>query len=320
VAQDLLQFGFESFPVETLAILKRDEYIEAALVNRPETAHDTQLVLYRNWAIVQSTPARGSTHWPVRINPLITDAVVWEKALPEPPELKAARRWARDHNISPMGLNIPDQESDEPRDWNEIWKALCSSESSEDKLNIVRLLEEVAASLFSINRQDRVMVSYRDPQNVQIALDYLIGQAAMYGPFICREVHLKGGASADPIAEIMAFLRKRKDQTTIYVVYVEGNWTSAQLDALDRFRDRFMDIEMLWFVEHEALLQYLSHWSQFRQLFRFYVLEDDFLTSLLKEDIEADLAVLHDIKGKEDEGSTRLERVLNHLKRMSTKT
>jgi hypothetical protein len=319
VARDLLQFGFESFPVETLVILKRDEYIEAALLSRPETAHDTQLILYRNWALIQSVPLGASTRWPLVINPLISDAVVWEKAMPEPPELIAARRWARDNGISPMGLNIPDKELNGPRNWSEIWKQLSSSESSEEALNIVLLLDEVAASLFSVNRQDRVMVSYREPQNLDIALDFLMGQAAMYGPFTCQEIHLKGGASVDPIVELTVFLTKRKDQASICVVHMVGDWTSEQLDALDRFRDRFVDTAMLWFVEHEALLRYLTHWPQFRQLFRFYVLEDDFLTSLSEDEIEWDLAILRDMNEKEDEGINRLQRVLNYLKGMRAK-
>jgi hypothetical protein len=243
----------------------------------------------------------------------VSDAVIWEKDTPEPPELTAVRRWARDHHISPMGLSMPEDEEGRPRAWKEIWEQLSSSESSEDELNIVRLLEEVASSLFSANRQDRIMVSYRDPQNLNIALDYLIGKAATYGPFLCREIRLIGGEGLDPAAKLMAEIKK-KDEATIYAIFMEEAWTPGQIDTLERLRDRFIDVQMLWFVEHAALLRYLPHWPQFRQLLRFYTLEDDFLSALSREEIEEDLSVLSNVSGPKDSGIGRLRRVLRYLK------
>jgi len=311
VTQDLLQFGFDRFPADLLAILNRDGYVEAGVLIDPETAQDARVILYRNWAFLQSTPSPGTTRWPLVINPLVSGAIAWEKVMPEPPELTAVRRWARDHQISPMGLNLPEDEEGRPRAWKEIWDQLASSESFV-QLNIVRLLEEIASSLFSANRQDRIMVSYRDPQNLNIALDYLIGKAATYGPFKSREIRLVGGEGTDPVATMMAEI-KEKDEATIYAVFMEGSWTPAQLDVLERLRDRFVDVQMLWFVEHSALLRYLRHWPQFRQLLRFYVLEDDFLSPLSKEEIEADLSVLSSVFGPEDSGIGRLRCVLQYL-------
>jgi hypothetical protein len=213
-----------------------------------------------------------------------------------------------------MGLSMPEDEEGRLRAWKEIWAQLSSSESSEDELNIVRLIEEVASSLFSANRQDRIMVSYHDPQNLSIALDYLIGKAATYGPFLCRELRLVGGREGDPVATLMAEI-KEKDEATIYAIFMEGEWTLDQLDALERLRDRFISVQMLWFVEHAALLRYLPHWPQFRQLLRFYVLEDDFLSALSTEDIDEDLSVLSHVSEPNDNGISRLRRVLQYLER-----
>jgi len=312
VTQDLLRFGFERFPTDTLAVFKRDGYVEGSVLSRPgEHQQEARDILYHNWAFLRSTPASGTTQWPIVINPLVSDAVAWEKGIPEPPELTAVRQWAKEHHISPMGLSMPEDEEGRPRAWKEIWEQLSSYESPKDKLNIVCLIEEVASSLFSANRQDRIMVSYRDPQNLKIALDYLIGKAATYGPFLCREVRLIGGEGADPIATLMAEI-KINDEATIYAVFMEGEWTSRQIDGLERLRDRFIDVQMLWFVEHAALLRYLPHWPQLRQLLRFYVLEDDFLSALSREEIDEDLSVLSNLSGPED-GIVRLQRVLQYL-------
>jgi hypothetical protein len=108
---------------------------------------------------------------------------------------------------------------------------------------------------------------------------------------------------------------KEKDEATIYAIFMEGEWTLDQLDALERLRDRFISVQMLWFVEHAALLRYLPHWPQFRQLLRFYVLEDDFLSALSTEDIDEDLSVLSHVSEPNDNGISRLRRVLQYLER-----
>ena len=190
---------------------------------------------------------------------------------------------------------------------------MSSSESPKDELNIVRLLDEVGSSLFSANRQDRIMVSYRDARNLGLALDYLIAKAATYGPFQCREIHLAGGEGADPAAKLMAEVKDR-DDATIYAVFMEGSWTDRQLDALEHLRDRFAEVQMLWFVEHAAFLRYLPHWPQFRQFLRFYVLEDDFLAALSPHEIKADLEVLSEVGGARGGSILRFRRILNYLK------
>lgn len=108
---------------------------------------------------------------------------------------------------------------------------------------------------------------------------------------------------------------KERDDATIYAVFMEGPWTSCQLDALEHLRDRFSEVQMLWFLEHVALLHYLPHWPQFRQLLRFYVLEDDFLAPLSPQEIEADLAVLREVGGERDTSIRRFRRILSYLKR-----
>jgi len=312
VMKDLLQLGFTKFPANTLAVFKRDGYVEGSLLSEDiEHRQEARDILYRNWAFLRSDPVPGTTRWPLFINPLVNEAIAWEKGTPEPPELTAVRQWAKNHHISPMGLSMPEDDEGRPR-WKQIWEQLMSSESSEDELNIVRLLEEIASSLFSVNRQDRIMVSYRNPQNLNIALDYLIGKASAYGPFLCHEIRLIGGGGNNPVATLLAEV-KEKDEATIYGVFMEGEWTSDQLGALEYLRDRFIDVQMLWFVEHNALLRYLPHWPQFRQLLRFYVLEDDFLSTLTKEEIIEDLSVLSNFYGPDDIGLKRLGHVLHHL-------
>jgi hypothetical protein len=312
VAQDLLQLGFGAFPAELLAIMKRDGFAEAALFSDPPTRDEARIVFYRNWAILDGEPTPNTTRWPLRINPLVSDAIAWERCTAEPAELAAARKWAEDHSMSPMGLSASSVGTDD-LDWSEVWDELASSESSEDEMNIVGLLEEVASSLFSDFRQDRVVISYRDSTNLDVAVDFLVGKALSYGPFMLKRINASGGDGCDPIAAIQSTV-VIGSSTDIYCVFLDDAWTEAQLQSLDRMRDRFANCQMLWFVSHASLLPYLEQWPQLRQLMRFYVLEDDFLSALSAEEIRADLEMLQDLGADREDGIGRLQSVLEYMK------
>lgn len=311
-SQDLLQLGFSSFPADLLAILRRDGFAEAALFSDPKTREDARVVVYRNWAMLERLPDAGETRWPIRINPLVSDAIRWEAAEPEASELVAARKWAEDRSMSPMGLTVPQDEETGESDWEAAWSELSSSESSEDELNIVGLLEEIAASLFSDCRQDRIVISYRSDENLGIAVEFLAGKAASHGPFVLKKIEARGGDGQDPIALLQSTVGKGSTMD-VYCVFLDDAWNEAQLDALDRMRDRFADCQMLWFVSHESLLKYLQQWPQLRQLMRFYVLEDDFLSALSSEEIKADIDVLEELGADRREGIGKMRHVLEYL-------
>jgi hypothetical protein len=54
----------------------------------------------------------------------VSDAVVRENAAPESPELAAMRRWAKDNEVSPMGLSMPEDEKGRPLAWKQVWEQL----------------------------------------------------------------------------------------------------------------------------------------------------------------------------------------------------
>ena len=127
--------------------------------------------------------------------------------------------------------------------------------------------------------------------------------------------NLWGGEDKEPIPileEIMAL------DTDILSFEFVGKWTEKQLDVLDKYRDRFINYQMLWWIPLEDLKDYLSHWVQLRELFEFFILEDELLGSLSIEDIEADLAFYKDLieseKSSEFSMVKNLKIVLEYLK------
>jgi len=101
----------------------------------------------------------------------------------------------------------------------------------------------------------------------------------------------------------------------IYSVDITGDWTEPQLRDLDHRRDLFDPLQMLWWIQYDALERYKPFWPQLRQLFRFYTLEEELWHGLTPEDIESDIAIIRSLSSQPDpEGVQRLQSVLTFLR------
>jgi len=314
VSSDLLNVPFGHFPVDVFSVVKRDGYIAGSLFSEHETRLGANEAIYRNWIFLRHEPTLDApTKWPAVINPLIDQAIEWSPAPPLSPEEKAVREWALEHEISPVGLNIPVGEDGKPG-WDNFWREIEASTTSEiNALSILPLLEEIGAGLFGIERQDRIIVSYRDRKNLEAVRDFLVGKANTYGYFPCAEIILQGGEGHEPVEELLIRV-KDQDPNRIYSVEINGNWTDSQLRDLERRRDVLGDLQMLWWVEQGVLKRYLRFWPQLRQFFRIYRLEGELWRGITEEEIQADIDLISDItENRDPEGVRRLRSVLEFL-------
>ena len=238
------------------------------------------------------------TQWRAIINPLIDEAIKWETDAPRTPEEEAVRKWARDHNISPLGLNLPVDDSDEPV-WDKFWEQIELS-SEEETLNILGVLEEIGAGLFGVERQDRIIITYRERGNLEAVRDFLVGEANTYSHFPCEEITLDGGEGWEPVIELLMRLDYQTPTNRIYSVELTGKWTEAQLRDLDHRRDILDNLQMLWWIQQDDLKRYFRFWPQLRQLFRIYRLEDELWRSITIEEIQADIDFIKDISEESD--------------------
>jgi len=193
---DILNIPAGRFPVEVLNAVGKVGYMEGSLPNDSEmhTALDINDALYRNWILIERDPLpQTPTRWPARINPLLARAFEWSAPTPPSAEEQAVLEWARQHGISPLGLNAPVNDRGEP-DWGACQTRIESSSSSEDDaLNVVGLLESIGAGLFGVERQDRIIVAYKERGNLEAVRDFFVGKANTYGFFRCREIVLARG-------------------------------------------------------------------------------------------------------------------------------
>ena len=319
VGKDLLNVPYGRFPTDIFDVVKRDGYIEGALFTGRESAPGANDAVYHNWLFVQGEPDPATpTQWPAIINPLIDEAIEWEADALRTPEEEAVRKWAQNHDISPLGLNLPLDNNGEPA-WDKFWEEIESS-SEEETLNILGMLEEIGAGLFGIERQDRIIITYQKRKNLEAVRDFLVGEANTYSHFPCEEITLKGGEGREPVIELLARLADR-DPNRIYSVELTGKWTEAQLRNIDHRRDILNNLQMLWWIQQDDLKRYLRFWPQLRQFFRIYRLEDELWRGITMEEIQADIEFIQDMAEESDpEGVRRLRNVLVYLKEAGDKS
>jgi len=321
VGKNLLNMPYGRFPTDIVTVVKRDKYIEGSLLTDPKTATGANDALYHNWLFVQGEPDPATpTKWPAIINPLIDEAIKWEADAPRTPEEEAVRKWAQDHDISPLGLNLPVDDNGKPA-WNKFWEEIeASSFSGRDALNILGLIEEIGAGLFGVERQDRIIITYQDRKNLEAVRDFLVGEANTYSLFPCEEITLEGGEGREPVIELLMRLADQ-DPNRIYSVELTGKWTEAQLRDLEHRRDILDNLQMLWWIQQDDLKRYLRFWPQLRQFFRIYRLEDELWRGITMEEIQADIDFIKEMSEESDpEGVRRLLNVLAYLKDVGDKS
>jgi hypothetical protein len=101
-----------------------------------------------------------------------------------------------------------------------------------------------------------------------------------------------------------------------YSIFFDKKLTERELISFDQKRDKFMDYKMVWWIPFDDLRHYLSYWTQLRQFFKIFRLEEDILGSLTKEEIEEDLDyVSHNDSETQNKNHImrRLKKVLSYL-------
>jgi hypothetical protein len=315
VAHDLLSVFAGRFSNEFMTAVKRDGYAEGSLFSDQKTRDGAMHAIYRNWVFLLQEPQCDTpTRWPAAINPLIHNAIAWPEVEAPSAEEIAVRRWALQHNVSPIGLGCQTSVETGMPDWRSFQEQYDSSVlSEEDAISAIRLLEEIGGGLFGEERQDRIVVTYQAEEHLETVRDFLVGKANAYGFFPCVEIDLLGGEGYEPIPQLLISL-SRPDSHVIYSVHIRGDWTDSQLRDLERIRDVFGNLQMLWWMQRDALVSYLPQWPQLRQYFRFYELETELWRGLSQDEIEADLEFIREMSEEDDpEGARRLQTVLEYL-------
>jgi hypothetical protein len=309
-------FAYSSKPSSDLfKTIQREKKIEPSLLNLPGDKETALESLYGNWIFITQGSVNGT--WPAIVNPLAKLFFKNEKSIMIEPEQKLLSQYAEINEMSSAGLGFNMLEDDRSqKSADKILQEFLSIGIEEPlSLKLTEILDVINAALLSNDRRDRIIVGFKDKEILNATRAYLFAKANSYEYQRFEHRLLLGGKDKEPINIIEEILAL---DTDILSLEFAGKWTKQQLDILDKYRDRFIDYQMLWWIPLEDLKVYLPHWVQLRELFEFFILEDELLGSLSIEDIEADLAFYKDLVESEESAEflmvENLKIVLEYLK------
>ena len=314
-------FAFANKPnLELIKSIKREKKIESSLINLPGDKDTAQEALYGNWIFITDNSKNSS--WSAIVNPLVKRYFEKEKEILESPEQTLLKKYAETHGISSSGLTFTtiDENGKEKSLSQMLFEYFSSGIEEPYPLKITEILDLISASLLSKDRKDRILITYKDKKILDAARAYIFAKANTYEYQRYEHTVLTGGENQNPIGEIEKILTL---DTDIFSLDFEGEWTNNQLDVLNKHRDIFIDYQMIWWIPYKNAKKYLPHWVQLRELFEFYVLEDEMLGSLSKEDLEADISFFDDLiesqKSAESELVKNLKKVVEFLQKKGGK-
>jgi hypothetical protein len=311
-------FSFIKKPaIELIKAIKNDGYLEASLVTLSGDRDTAQYALYGNWILLSGE--NKDTSWPAKINPLVK--AFFEGSLkPEEPELKLLMQYADNAGISAEGLSFNRIVTDE--DDMRIAKDIENEKTGEQllmeflsagiefplSLNLNETLDIISAALLSKNRADRIIVAYNNKDILQVARAYITAKANSYEYQKCEHDVVVGGENQSPILKFKEILSREAD---IFSIEFLGKWTDEQLQSFDKLRDTILDYEIILWLPLEVLKnEYISKWTQLRQLFEIFILEDELFGNLTIENIKADMEFYSNLP---DDSALLKNNVINNL-------
>lgn len=312
-------FSCSSKPDEELmkSILKTGK-IKTAYFSAPRDSVTAILALYGNWIFLKELS--DDVDWNVIINPLVKNVFSSISAQQTDIELKMLSDYHSSIGISSNGLdfNIIDEKTGRKKPSDQILQELLSTGYEHPlALNILEILNIISNALLSKDRADRVIIAYKNYDLLDPARAYLFAKANSYEYQRYCHSTIEGGIGQDPIYQLNDFLVQNYE---IYSIEFKGKWNITQLEVFDKQRDRFLDKQMILWIHWDDLKTYLIYWTQLRQLFEIFILEDELLNSLSKEEIESDLLLFKDLEANLKESSneviTNLKKVLEYLKKV----
>ncbi|MCT4588873.1 MAG: hypothetical protein N4A71_13690 [Carboxylicivirga sp.] len=259
------------------------------------TIQDSKDAIYGNLLLIEKDED-GTL--PCQINPLIRDlARVLKNELPKEPETIALRNWAEANEVSTIGLD-----SD-----TEHLNGLMT-EYEQPAYNIHGVFEKLSDQLLG-REQGITLIVYHDYKTAKVANKYMQGHAATYRML---KFNYSGAYKIKKLKEILW----EGDNIDVYNYFIE-NYQQGFLESLDQMRDHYKRKSMVWWIEHDKLFDCLNYWPHLRQFLKVYILKEEILPLITKEEVENDIELISEV-GYEDEEvkayQEQLTEVLNRLK------
>ncbi len=295
VRNDFLRGGAVDFSLEHLKTVKNDGFFIPA----------EESPIYWNWILATAEPELGRI--PSKINPLLLPSVeTFDGPPPEDPEIEKLKRWAREHDTSPIGLTIPSDMS-----FESFLDEMNSADLPEPALTLESIFMELASFFLSQRFNSLYLILYKDFEAAELASDYICGKAGL----LAEKSFVKGGIDG-AVVSFNQFhdLLKIHDGLSLFF---DESLEADDVRWCELKRDQLVGKRIIFWANHDKALSYLNVWPQLRQFIKIVELEKELWADIGVEDVEEDLRLLEEVaipdenRGKIKE---RMDRVLRSIK------
>ncbi len=299
-------FAFSQRPENILLqSVQKNSLLETSYIALPGDNETARIAIFGNWIILHMP--QNESKWNASLNPIIKDSLT--QLAPESPETLFLQQYAEQRNISQAGLDI---DVSRPNWKNELMAHI----ESPIELNITEILDIISSALLSKQRADRVIIAYENKHVADIVRSYLEAKSNSYEYQIWLHSTINHKDNSSLLQQIIEQISKQN--IDIFSFAFSGDFPAGQLQELNLRRDYFADKQMIWWIQKDQLTNYLSKWTQLRQLFQVFILEEDLQRSLAIEEIESDLDFMRELAEEENTAEysyvKNLEPVLEYLK------
>ena len=302
-------FAFSQRPENALMQnVNKHRFLETGLAALSGDTETARRAVFGNWVVLGPHMSEG--RWRAFVNPLIKESFV--DVAPEEPERALLKEYARQAGISEFGLEIDMDQAG--------WKdTLMNQLEAPVELNVTEILDSISSALLSKQRADRIIVAFKDKTVAHATRAYLEAKSNTYEYQVWDHHVIEDGAEISPLIKMMqSFMNKSVD---IFSFEFAGDFSSNSLDELNVRRDSFVEKQLIWWIPKNKLNTYLGRWTQLRQFFQVYVLEEDLARSLSIDEIESDLDFMSELAESEGTASfsyvENLKVVLEYLKEVT---
>lgn len=264
--------------------IDKKHYLETNLISLPGDKETARRSIFGNWIIIKSHIKNGQ--WNVITNPLLKTTLYKDNQ--NQPESKLLQKYAEQTGISGFGLdgNI------DLHGWQNILTELLETPIV---LNITEILDLISSSLLSKDRADRIIIAYENNQIADIVRSYLIAKSNSYEYQTWDHYNLNNQSHLIEMIE-----QFNDDSIDIFSFNFPQNIKKKDLEELNARRDYFIDKQMIWWIPKQELKNYLGAWTQLRQLFQIYILDEELARSLKIDEIESDINFMKDLIEEEN--------------------
>ena len=277
-------FAFSQQPEnELMQVVSRDKFLLTDLIAAPGDGATAKRAVFGNWIVLGRH--LQESRWQAFVNPLIKESFI-EVVEPEEPERAMLNEYARQTGISAIGLDINIQ----PSGWQDT---LLNQLETPKELNVTEILDSISGALLSKQRADRVIIAFDNKVIADAVRSYLQAKSNSYEYQVWSHHLIKGDAELSPLMEMTRYFSKQA--VDVYSFEFAGDFSAESLIELNIRRDSFIDKQLIWWIPKKQLRRYLGQWTQLRQLFQVYVLEEDLAKSLDINEIESDLEFMSEL-------------------------